>query len=249
MNKFLGGLLNNLWALIWSTVTLSLFIFWYNDKPDWEPLIGIWSSGIVFLGSVYAYILYWPTNIPKLEMSHEASIGTLPPTPIPYTISGKLAGQAHSITITWNYTFFIRNNSSYPAFRVKFHLRDEFAGIQFPKMDKVRPIALFRIDEIYFQTVERLHKDEPIKPMEKVAFEAFYSKIVFASRDEAHLITRSYFPTELSNMEILVAYQNEDEDTFYTLYTKTDKDTWKNERMKYKPINYTWFSKILKFGK
>ena len=41
MNKFLGSLLNNLWALIGSSVTLGLFILWYIDKPDWEPLIGI----------------------------------------------------------------------------------------------------------------------------------------------------------------------------------------------------------------
>lgn len=245
MNKFLGSLLNNLWALIGSTLNLALVLCWYLDEPGWEPLVGTYGAGIVFLGSVYAYIFYWPANIPKLELSHEASNGTLPPTPPQFRMSNK----EHWSEITWKYTFFIRNNSSYPAFRVKFHLRDEFAGIQFPNKDKTRPIELFRFNEKNLQTVERLHKDEPVKPLEKVAFEAEYRKSVFASRDEAMLTTKRFFPTELSNMEILVEYQNEDEDTFYTLFTKTDKDTWKNKRLKYKPLNYTRLSKILKFGR
>lgn len=246
MNKFLGGLLNNLWALIGSTLNLALFILWYIDKPDWEPFVGMCGSSIIFLGSVYAYIFYWPTNIPKLELSHEASSGRLPPAPIPYRITGQLAGQPHSTTITWNYTFFIRNNSSYPAFKVKFHLRDEFSGIQFPKLDRLRPIELFRFSEMYLQTVEHLHKDEPIKPLEKVGFEAKYSKTIFASRDETEIVAKGYFPEELSKMEILVEYKNEDEDTFFTLFTKTSKDSWENKRLKYKPLIYTRLSKILK---
>lgn len=249
MNKFLGSLLNNLWALIGSSVTLGLFILWYIDKPDWEPLIGIWGALIIFLGSVYSYIFYWPTNIPKLELSHEASSGTPLSVPIPYRITGQLAGQPFDTSITWNYTFFIRNSSSYPAFKVKFHLRDKFAGIKFAEMNQVRPIQLFRFNEMYLQTVERLHKDEPIKPVEKVGFEAKFSKSIFGTQDDAILIAGSFFPAELTNMEILVEYSNEDNDTFFTLFTKTPKDTWENKRLKYKPLNYTKIGRFLKFEK
>lgn len=241
MNRFLANLLNNLWVLIGSALNFTLFLLWAIDQPEWEPSIGLIGSSFILIGSIYSYVFYQPNKIPKLELSHEGASGKLPPTPAQFRMSDK----THDMTIKWDYSFFIRNNSSYPAFKINLILRDEFAAMKFKNMDRYSPMLLLRFNEMYSQWVQVLNKDEPIKPLDKVAFEASYSKRIHGSRNDGIAVAKSFFPKELENMEILVEYENEDGDQFYTLFTRVN-NSWANKRSKFKPWKYVKLGLIWK---
>jgi hypothetical protein len=225
-----------------------LFYFWYSDEGGWEAFIGLCTSIFVFLGSFFSYVFYTPQKNPKLEVDIEGKSrgkdtgkdanGDVVRRPRPNVI--------YKYQLSWGYTFFIRNNSSYPAFKPRFHLRDEFEGLIFPELNRYKPIVIGWMSEMHVDKISRLHSKDPIKASEKYAIEAKFTKGIETDKDTVHDYIKTWFPPELEDLEFVLEYSNEDGEKFYTLFKRTASGKLINTISNSKPFYYTWGGALIK---
>ncbi|MGK0365921.1 MAG: hypothetical protein ACI85O_002991 [Saprospiraceae bacterium] len=245
MNLSIGSLLKNLWALIGSILSTFLYSAWFSADIGWEPFVGLVISIFVLIGSFYSYIFYRPFNVLRFEASHIGSSGKLPPSPPIYSCSGKNYGKTHLSTITWDYRFILKNKSAHIGYNVELHLLDKFSDVHFENLENRFPRWGQQVTTQYFGKINRLRKDEPIKPLETVTFSAKFIKQFLGTRYEALEETKPHFPVEISDFEFLIEYFTEDGDEFYTLFKKVGNNDWENKVSAYMPLKYTYFGRYL----
>lgn len=244
---FIRNLFKNIWTLIGSVIGLVLFYFWHSDEGGWEPFVGLCTAAFVFIGSTFSYVFYTPQKSPKLKVDIEGKNrrkgagkdkdGEYVPQPQTNVV--------YEYELFWAYTFFIRNNSSYPAFNPRFHLRDEFKKLVFPDMNRYKPMIIGWMSEMHVDKVSRLHSKDPIKPSEKYAIEAKFTKDVKTDKKSVHDYIASWFPPELEQLEFVLEYSNEDGEKFYTLFRRDSSGELKNKISNSKPFYYTWGGAML----
>lgn len=241
--------LKNIWTFIGSTIALLATIFlWYLPEGGPEPLVAVIGASIVFVSSAWSYIFYTPKFFPKLEIDIEGknrgkSAGM---DENGEGVARPLPGVVYKYDLTWGYTFFIRNITSYPALKPKFILRNKFKGLEFPQLDRYKPIIMGWMSEMHVDKIPRLHGKDPVKSGEKYGIEAKFKKQVKATKDAVHDYITSWFPPELERMEILLEYSNEDGERLYTLFRRNKDGELENKYLTSKPFSYTWLGSLFK---
>lgn len=241
------NLLRKLWPLVLSTLTFAFFFWQYLV----EGSIGSKTSALVaflpFLGSLYGYLFYRPSIKPKLsiEMDGKGKQRSSPLDMDGTPVKRVIPGHTYDYPVKYNYLFMVRNNSANIAVNPKFHLLDKYSGLVFDSLNRRKPIKILRFDEIFVEDIDRVRNRVAMIAGKEYAITASYEKRIRATRESIEQFTVGYFPKEFHELEILVEYENEEGDKFFTLLKRKANGDVVEKIISEKPFRYSWLGRIL----